>query len=237
MAETVRSSSIPPQEYPHPVVTVDAVLLAIRDRRLCVCLIDRDNEPFAGRLALPGSFLRIDERLAAAVQRTLRDKAGFATRPAGQRVKAAIAKLRVDQVFTFDEPGRDPRYRALSVAYLAPLPDIVADSLANDVRFVPVDALGGLPPLAFDHADIIASAVGRLRAVIGHQTVGFGFLSRTFTLRNLYDVHVAVMGKRLAYPRFRARWIASGMIEPTGETDKGESRRPAQLYKLKKEVT
>lgn len=147
-------------DYPRPMFTVDAVLLAERDGQWHVLLVQRKNDPYAGKWALPGGFVDEDEPLEAAVARELEEETG-------------ISGVRLEQFHTFGDPGRDPRGRSISTAYLAivdasRLTPRAADD-AVDVRWVPVSEA---TDLAFDHAKIIACAVERLRVFSGHAGIG-----------------------------------------------------------------
>ena len=133
--------------YPHPAVTVDVVVLSDDG---AVLLIRRKGEPFRGRWALPGGFMDIDERLAEAAARELDEETG-------------LAGLQLQQVQAFDDPGRDPRGRTISIAFLARVrgrPEPRAGDDAAEARWRPLDAL---PPVAFDHDQIIARALEAAR--------------------------------------------------------------------------
>jgi 8-oxo-dGTP diphosphatase len=138
-------------EYPHPAVTTDAVLFAVRDGAMHVLLIQRAQEPHRGAWALPGGFVDIDESLDEAVQRELREETG-------------IEGVELEQFYTFGDPNRDPRERVITVAYLALVDaERLRPSAADDAMDVGWFPLGALPPLAFDHARVIAMAHDCLR--------------------------------------------------------------------------
>jgi 8-oxo-dGTP diphosphatase len=129
-------------EYPRPAVAVDVV---VQSRDGHVLLVRRRNEPYKGRWALPGGFVEIDERLADAAVRELAEEAG-------------LTGLELRPVGVFDEPGRDPRGRTISVAFSGRVGERSwprAGSDAADARWIPLD---DLPPTAFDHDRIIAAA-------------------------------------------------------------------------------
>jgi 8-oxo-dGTP diphosphatase len=137
-------------EYPRPAVTVD-VVIATRERRPRVLLIRRKGDPFAGMWAIPGGFVDMDESLDAAAARELREETG---------VKAD----RLEQLQTFGDPGRDPRGRTITVAYLAEVEvKQVKPKAADDAAEVGWHDLQALPPLAFDHDKILTCARERLK--------------------------------------------------------------------------
>jgi 8-oxo-dGTP diphosphatase len=93
-------------EYPRPALTVDCVLFGLDEEDLKVLLVQRDVEPFQGRWALPGGFVRLDESLDDAARRELQEETG-------------VGDVFLEQLYTFGEPGRDPRERVVTVAYYA----------------------------------------------------------------------------------------------------------------------
>jgi 8-oxo-dGTP diphosphatase len=136
-------------DYPRPAVTVDVVIVT-RERRPRVLLVRRKHEPFAGMWAIPGGFVDMDEPLEAAARRELREETG-------------VEAGRLEQLHTFGDPGRDPRGRTISVVYLARVDaDRVRPEAADDAAEVGWHPLSRLPPLAFDHQQILACARRRL---------------------------------------------------------------------------
>jgi len=137
-------------EYPRPSVTVDVVIVT-QGRAPQVLLIRRKHEPFAGMWALPGGFVDMDESLDAAARRELYEE-------------TQVEAERLEQLRTFGDPGRDPRGRTISVAYLAVVDrDSVRPLAADDAAEVGWHSLTAPPPLAFDHANILAAARERLK--------------------------------------------------------------------------
>lgn len=208
--------------HPALAVTVDLALMTVTEGQLAVLLQRRAAEPFTGRLALPGGFVREDEGLDAAARRIVADKAGLA---AGEGAW-------LEQLYTFGDPSRDPRMRTVSVAWFALLPDTAlakATASRADLALAPVDALP--EPLAFDHTLIVSTARERLRGKLDYAPVALALLPERFTLRALQEVHEAIAGKRLNKPAFRRRIIESGWVEPTGERETETAFRPAELYR------
>ena len=99
-------------KFPPFAVTVDAVVLTIREDRLHALVVTRREGPFKGKLALPGGYVDRHEDLAPALERELSEETGISVR-----------RVRVDQFAAYGQPDRDPRSRTVSVAYLAVLPD------------------------------------------------------------------------------------------------------------------
>ncbi len=239
MAEAEFLQGYDPAAYERPSVTVDLVLLGLRNDRPTALLLQRDQHPHAGRWALPGGFVGIDEDLDDAATRVLHDKAG-------------IASAHLEQLYTFGAPKRDPRTRIITVAYLVLLPEqalaaalraapallpaalIMAGSTETRGPIAAISPDGEPLPLAFDHGDILALALRRLRGKLDHSEVGFALLPELFTLRQLQDVHEAIRGTALNKPAFRRRMLDRGWLAPTGARETDTSHRPAELFRYRK---
>jgi 8-oxo-dGTP diphosphatase len=226
-----------PSAYERPSVAVDIALFSAFDGDLYTLLIRRHEHPFKEQWSLPGGFVRPDESLEDAAARVLADKGG-------------LAKVFLEQLYTFGAPDRDPRTRVVSVTYYALVEkarfvDAAArrdDVITPRIR-VPwagetggaVETLGrdGRPlPMAFDHADILGVAVKRLRGKLDYAPIGFQMLGDTFTLLELQRIHEIVSGRSVNKDSFRRRMLASGMLKATGRSQTGVGHRPAELYKF-----
>jgi len=226
-----------PAAYPPVAVTVDVVLLTVRSGRLSVLLIQRRSHPYQSHWALPGGFVEPDDDLDGAARRELEEETGVHVSEAGD----PVALGHIEQLRSYGAPGRDPRMRVVSVAYVgfttrnAP---IAAGSDAADVRLWAIDDLA-IPgagsdtgvPLAFDHAQIIADAIERARAKLEYTTLATAFLDEPFTLGELRRVYEAVWGESLHEGNFRRKVLSTrGFVEPTGGTAPTDGR-PAALYR------
>lgn len=221
MRPTERTSPTHCYAYPHPAVTTDVVLFTIRDGRLQLLLIRRAGEPFRGRWALPGGFLDIDEDLEQCAKRELAEETG-------------VTGVYLEQLYTFGRPGRDPRERVISVAYYALAPSERLDPQpSSDAAEAAWFAIGRLPALAFDHAEIISAAQERLVAKLDYSTIAFQFLPATFTLSELQDVYEILVDAELDKRNFRKWALALEQIEETGEFRRRGRHRPARVYRLK----
>jgi 8-oxo-dGTP diphosphatase len=205
-----------------PIVTVDAALFTILDGALHVALLERAAQPFHGRVALIGGYLRTDEDndLAGAVTRILKDKAG-------------LTDIFVEQLMTFGGPERDPRGWSVSVAYYALVPPQKLCDAHNHARlaFARVDRLPSLP---FDHAQIVAAALGRLRNKASYSSLPTFLLPAEFTFPELKAVYEIVMGSPLNDSAFRRKIGDMKVIEevPEGRSPAtAQRKRPAQLYR------
>lgn len=211
-------------DYPLPVVTVDAALLTLREGRLHVALHRRDTEPYAGQLALPGGVIHLDKDGSAeeAIHRVLRTKTGFKPRY-------------LEQLQVFSGSQRDPRWWTVAVTYLALVPLEDLEAVGEGVfQFYSVDDLP--PHIAFDHADIVAAAVSRVRNKSSYSTMPCALLPELFTITQLQRTYEAVLETRFDKASFRRRLDALGCIVPTGEYLEG-AQRPAQLFRYDHVVT
>lgn len=223
-------ASVRASTHPGPAVTVDIVLLTVIDRTLQVVLHRRPQAPFADHWALPGGFCAVDESLEAAARRVV-------------AAKAHVDDVFLEQLYTFGAVGRDPRFRVVTVAWIAlvaPGQLAAADGLASvNVPWSgetggPVElVVNGAPvEVAFDHEDIVGMAIKRLRGKLDYTPIGFQLLESTFTLRELQDVHETVLGHAVNKDSFRRRMLATGHLEATGDRQSSVGHRPAALYRF-----
>jgi 8-oxo-dGTP diphosphatase len=201
-------------------VTVDLVLLTIRQGALQALLIRRGIPPFQDRWALPGGFVLPDEDLDEAAGRELREETGLDPR-AGH----------LEQLSTYGTPGRDPRGRVVTVAYLALLPDLPAPTAGSDAsgaEWRPVTPGG----LAFDHDRILADGVERARSKLEYTPLATAFCPPEFTVADLRTVYETVWQTTLDPRNFHRKVTsAEGFVEPTGNTASRDRGRPAQLFR------
>ena len=215
--------------FPVFAVTADIVALTLRDGQLCVLLIRRSSSVFTGRWALPGGFVHIDESLQDAAYRELREEAGITP-----------DAVRLEQLRTYGDPGRDPRpERVISVAWLAlgaDLPDPVPDTDADRAEWVPVDEAFGRD-LAFDHSEILRDGVERARSKLEYTTIATAFCDATFTLPDLRRVYEAVWDTAIDPRNFQRKVLtANGFVEETGDIVRGRGK-PAKVYRAGEATT
>jgi hypothetical protein len=180
------------------------------------------REPYLGRWALPGGPLRADESLREAARRNLADTTG-------------LHPSHLEQLYTFgavDRGGGDraAANRVVSIVYWALVRTEVAETTREDehVAWFPAEAL---PPLAFDHDEVVGWAVKRLKAKLEYTHLSHALLPEEFTLGQLREVHEAILGRRLDPANFRRRTEATGTVTPTGAHQAGVRHRPPALYR------
>lgn len=211
-------------EYPPIAVTVDLVVLTVRDGTFQVLAIRRGEEPFLGRWALPGGFLRPDEDLLAAAARELEEETAL-----------SAERVHLEQLASYGAPDRDPRMRTVTVAYIALAPDLptpTAGSDAAEAHWRPVDALLSEGDLAFDHARILRDGVERARAKLEYTPLAAAFCPPEFTISELRRVYEVVWGTKLDARNFHRKVTrTAGFVEETTATTTRDGGRPARLYR------
>jgi 8-oxo-dGTP diphosphatase len=217
--------------YPPVGVTVDVVVLTIRQGQLCVLLVRRGTHPYKGDWALPGGFVMADESLDEAARRELIEETSVDAAP-----------WHLEQLRTYGDPGRDPRLRVVSVGYLGLMPDLprpLAGTDAADARFWPVADLAAKngPTLAFDHDTIVADGIERARAKLEYTTLATAFVEQPFTIAELRRVYEAVWGVSLHAANFRRKVLATpGFVEATGD-ERATGRGWAELYRAAQDAS
>lgn len=213
-------------DYPRPALTVDCILLGFAPDEasgdLKVLLIERDLEPFAGKWALPGGFVQMDETLEEAARRELQEESG-------------VSDVYLEQLYTFGDLNRDPRGRTVSVAYFAlvRLADFTLNA-STDARAAKWFSIRSVPKLAFDHDNILETAVQRIKGKVRYQPIGFELLPKKFTLSALQRLYEIVLETELDKRNFRKKLLTFGLLKPLGEYEEGVAHRAAELYSFDK---
>lgn len=207
-------------KYERPSVTVDVVIFTLKESRLHVLLVQRKHWPYENHWAIPGGFVNMDESLETAARRELEEETG-------------VRNVYLEQLYTFGDPGRDPRTRVISVAYFALVRSeaqkLTVSDESNDVCWFPIDAL---PELAFDHPKILRFALDRLRSKVEYTTLAFQLLPTEFTLPKLKRIYEEILGEQLDKANFYRKLRDSDLLEDTGKFREGRGR-PARLYRFR----
>lgn len=236
--------------YARPLTTVDVLLFTVRDfwlrtgdaPRLEVALIERDREPFKGRLALPGTVMRIEpDEQSGEIDGTDLD--------AARRVlstKLGVKAPHLEQLYTWFTRTADPRGPTTVIAYFAVVPfDHFKDATGQTIVFTPVDQL---PELAFNHNEIIAKGVERVRGKALYSTLPALLLPKYFTMKEMHSIYRAVIGNKLDLSNFQKRVLEKKLVveldeeirpadarhinETRERAVKGQTGRPPKVYKL-----
>lgn len=217
--------------YWHPAVTTDAVVFGFDGEKLNVLLIERGGEPFKGSWALPGGFIREDDESAeAGVYRELHEETN-------------VDDIFLEELKTFSRANRDPRERVITIAFFAlVVKDKYVIKGGDDAKTAKWFAIDKLPKLAFDHAEIIQTALERLRQRIHFEPIGFHLLDNEFTMPQLQNIYIAILNppaddKRLRDRRnFPKKMLKLGYIKETGKKVTGNPHRSPKLYTFDQEA-
>lgn len=205
-------------KYPHPSVTTDCVIFGFDGAKLKVLLVQRGIEPFKGKWALPGGFLKMDECAKQGALRELKEETGL---------EAAYIR----QFHTFTAPERDPRERVITIAYyaLVRMQEVKGGDDAAEARWFSLDEV---PQLAFDHDRILRKAEQALRRQIHFEPVGFELLGETFTIKELQNLYEAILQVRFDRRNFLHKMKRTGMLELTDGTANPSQKKEAYLYRF-----
>ena len=220
-----------PQPLADFKVGVDNVIFSVdsQQHRLLVLLVRRDREPYQNWWSLPGTLVREGESLEGSAYRVL-------------AAKISLQNLYLEQLYTFGSPGRDPReapnsygVRYLSVSYFALGCHEEAQLL--DTKITAWYPVQDVPKLAFDHQEILAYGVRRLRNKLEYSPIAFKVLPEFFTLNDLYQFYTTVLGGDFSdYSNFRARVLKLGILADTEMKVSRGAGRPASLYRFDAEA-
>jgi len=204
-------------KYKMPGVAVDVVLFTIKDNDLQVGLIQRAEEPYSGKFALPGRFVRYDEPIEDTARMALKLKGG---------IDPDLVFL--EQLYTFGQNlKRDTRIRTISIVYYG-----LVDSQKlhhRGSRFI-WKSVYKLPSLAFDHKEVIEYAIKRLRKKVLESDFAFQLLSEEFTLSELQKAYEIILNKGLDKRNFRKKILELHILKDLKKQKMEGAHRPAQLY-------
>lgn len=207
------------------LLSVDAVVFGYdTENHVQVLLIKRKYPPFENHWALPGGFVLDNESLEEAVKRELQEETG-----------ASIDFM--EQLYSFGQPGRDPRQRVVSIAYYALVKpntlSLMADTDAADAQWF---GMTNLPKdLAFDHQQIIDTALTRLRNKIQYEPIGFELLNEKFPFSDLEKLYTALLGRPIDRRNFKRKISSLKILDQLDEVVKRSPGRPATLFRFNKE--
>lgn len=204
-------------------VAVDAIVFGYAHHQLHVLLIKQRFGELKNQWALVGGFVKDHESLQEAVNRELKEETG-------------IQVSYLEQLYTFGDVHRDPRGRVISVAYFAlvnatnltPNPDTDAE----EAQWFPIK---NLPPLAFDHQEIVKVAYKRLQNKLTYQPIGFDLLPQEFLFSDLENLYCTILEKEIDRRNFRKKILSFGLVEETELFFAKKSGRPAKIFRFNRQ--
>ena len=205
-------------KYPHPSVTTDCVIFGFDGTALKVLLVERGLDPYKGRWAFPGGFLRMEESAENGALRELQEETGLT----GAYVK---------QFHTFSEPDRDPRERVITIAYyaLVRMQEVRGGDDASKAEWFFLDKV---PALAFDHDLILRMALNELRRQIHFEPIGFELLPEKFTIKELQLLYEAILDVKFDRRNFYNKMKHLGILTQLDETVQNSPQKEAFLFKF-----
>lgn len=209
--------AITQKTYRFTVLATDIALFALKDGELHVVLIQMKKAPFTDKWALPGGLVQPKEDLEVAVRRHLREKTG-------------IRRAYAEQLATFGKINRDPFGRVVSVAYLSLLPSPASVQTVPTYHAVVWHPVSHLPRLAYDHAEIIAAALDRLKAKVAYTNIVCHLLPKEFRMAELQTAYESILGRTLDKRNFQKKILSLGLVQKTTKLERGEAHRPAALF-------
>lgn len=179
----------------------------------------RGQAPQAGRWALPGGRLAVDEDVERSALRQLAEKVDV----------REVAHL--EQLAVFSDPARVPGPRTVASTFLGLVPSPADPQLPDDTRWHDVHAL---PELAFDHRTVINHAVSRLRHKLSYTNIGFALAPTEFTMSTLRELYTTALGHPVDTTNLQRVLARRGVLVPTGtRAPTGPSGgRPGALYRF-----
>jgi 8-oxo-dGTP diphosphatase len=233
MAQLRRKQAVPASRsagmpLDKPFTTVDVVIFTVLGEELQVLLVQRPDtvgEPYPSCWALPGGYVDVtlDENLLSCAERKLKGK-------------TSVSTPYLEQLGSWGSKDRDPRGWSATHVFFALIPgtdvELTKGANAADVKWFKVDAVPRRPKLAFDHADILAAAVERLRSKVEYTSLPAFLLAEPFTLPQLQHIYEVVLGRAVDKSGFRTRALAADFLDEVGVVE-GGSKRSAVGYRLR----
>jgi len=211
-------------KYKKQYLHADVVIFTVENKQVKILLIQRGRAPYIGRWTLPGGAIYNNESAEAAAKRELKYKTG-------------LKNIYLEQFHTFSNPKRDFRARLVAVAYLALVDKNKVSLLEKTPKTLGAKwfEINKLPPLAWDHQEMIEMAIAKLRRRLMDSNIICELLPRQFTLPELHSAYEIILGKKLDRRNFRRKFLNLGLMEVTGKKERGSRYRPAIYYHFKSE--
>lgn len=201
------------------MLAVDCCIFGFDGEDLKILLIKRNFEPEQGKWSLMGGFLRAEEDLDAGAQRILGELTG-------------LKNVYMEQLYTFGNVNRDPVERTVSICFFALINihdhDQELAKSQNGYWFT----LSKIPPLIFDHEEIVQKALAQIRYKAALHPIGFELLPERFTIPQLQNLYEAIYGFTLDRRNFRRKILSTNLLIDTGEKNENSSTKKAVMYKL-----
>lgn len=208
---------IPRNKLNFAVLATDIAVLTLDGGSLKILTVKAESVNFKGEPALPGGLVDVHESSLSAAKRILQ-----------KYMKSS--DFYTEQLFTFDDPKRDPAGRVVSVAYLMLVPwNRAKDITTGGARWVTV---GSLPKMAYDHNEVANTAVQRLKGKLTYTNIVFGLMPKEFTLTELQETYEHILQKSMDKRNFRKKIKSLDLLKELPKVRKGDANRPAKIYEF-----
>lgn len=201
-------------------LTVDNIVFAIHEGKLKVLLVKYNRGLATSQWGLIGHWVRKDENLDLAALRVVKSTTG-------------VENLYLDQLGAFGNVDRYPTRRIITIVYYSLVryeeTNLVSGDNAIECEWFDVN---NVPPLMFDHAEILASGLDYLRYKVRHEPIGFSLLPEKFTLLELQEIYESILNKSLDKPNFRRKFQKMNLLINCKEKQKNVTHRAATLYRF-----
>ncbi len=211
-------------EYPRPSVTTDCVIFGFDGKDLNILLVERGLEPFKGSWALPGGFLKMDETVEECAKRELQEETN-------------VSNVFLEQFHTFSAVDRDPRGRTITVAFYALVKpgdyEVIGGDDASQAEWFEQNEL---PPLAFDHEEVINMAKECLKEKLRTKPIAFKLLNDKFSMTELQTLYEVILDTKYDRRNFYRKALSSGFLAEEGVSEKVQASRRPNLYSFDEEL-
>lgn len=204
------------QQHPY-LLALDSIIFGFDGEGLKVLLVKRGIE--AETWSLMGGWLQPNESLEDAASRILFDLTG-------------LTDVYLEQLYAFGNPNRDPITRTVSVAYFSLIKIDDYEATLSDTFQARWFSIYDLPPLLFDHGDMVDLALKRLRYKAAQHPIGFELLPEKFTIPQLQKLYEAIYNTEFDKRNFSRKILSTSLLTKLDEKQKGYSRRGAYLYQV-----
>ncbi|TZF86476.1 NUDIX hydrolase (plasmid) [Pedobacter sp. BS3] len=203
------------------LVAVDCIIFGFDGQDLKILLIQRGFEPEKNKWSLMGGFVQPDESPDEAATRVLKELTG-------------LEGVYMEQIQAFGHPGRDPQERTISIAYFALIDIHKYEKQISDQYHAEWFTLNNIPPLIFDHTDMIKMARKKLRYKAAIHPILFELLPGKFTVPQLQNLYQGIYDTVLDKRNFSRKLMSTGLLVKQQEKDKAGSKKGAFYFKLDK---
>jgi ADP-ribose pyrophosphatase YjhB (NUDIX family) len=199
------------------LVAVDCIIFGFDGKHLKALLIKRDFEPEKGKWSLMGGFVNENESVDEAAARVLERLTG-------------LTDIYMEQFFCFGDVNRDTAGRVVSIAFFALINIAEYNDQLQDDHEAHWFPLNKIPPLIFDHKEMVRKAKARLKQKVANHPIGFQLLPQKFTLQQLQYLYEAIYESPLDKRNFTRKILALGILKKLNEKEKESSRKGAFFY-------